>query len=67
MSSQIEPPTRVYYELGEALELLAALEDAGEALAPTDHLAVLAEIEHAIATLSRKLGFGRPHGGGNGS
>ncbi len=33
------------YDLGESLELLAALEDARDALADTDHLAVVALLE----------------------
>jgi hypothetical protein len=66
VNSQIEPPPRVSYELEEALELLAALEDARDALAATDHLAVLAQVEHEIARLSRKLGLDKPPGGGDG-
>jgi len=58
-----EPPDEVVYDLDEALELLAALEDAREALAETDFLAPVAEVEREIARLHRKLGFGRPFGG----
>lgn len=61
-----EPPHEVLYHLDEALELLAALEDAREALAETDYLAAVAEVEHEIARLHRKLGFGRPFGGTDG-
>ena len=32
----------------------------------SDHLAVVAQVEHEIARLSRKLGFDRPSGGGDG-
>jgi hypothetical protein len=53
----VEPPDAVSYGLEEALELLAALEDARDVLAHGDHLAVLAQLEHQIAVLSRKLGF----------
>jgi excisionase family DNA binding protein len=60
MNSQIEPPARASYELEEALELLAALEDARDAVAATDHLSVLAQVEHEIAQLSRKLDLDRP-------
>jgi excisionase family DNA binding protein len=47
----------VSYDLEESLELLAALEDARDVLADSDHLAVLAELEHQVAALNRKLGF----------
>lgn len=52
-----QPPGSVAYGLEDALELLAALEDAREVLGDSDHLAVLAQIEHQVALLSRKLGF----------
>lgn len=52
------PPDRVQHDLDEALELLAALEDARDALSDSSHLAVLAELEHQIVVLSRKLRFG---------
>jgi hypothetical protein len=52
-----EPPSSVTYGLGEALELLAALEDGRDALIDSDHLAVIVELEHQIATLNRRLGF----------
>lgn len=63
MSLIPEPPAAVTYDLEEALELLAVLEDARDALLATDHLAVLAQVEHEVASLSRKLGFDRPTGG----
>lgn len=53
-----QPPLTVCYDLDEALELLAALEDARDVLADGDHLAVLAQVEHQIAVLDRRLGFG---------
>lgn len=59
------PPDEVSYSLEESLELLAALEDARDALADSDHLAVVAQVEHQAALLSRKLGFDQP-GGRNG-
>lgn len=62
-----EPPQSVSYDLGAALELLAALEDARDALSESDHLAVLAQIEHQVVQLGRKLGFGQPSGGEDGS
>ena len=61
-----EPPDDVSYDLEEALELLAALEDARDVLAESDHLAALAQVEHQVAELSRKLGFNQPPGGSDG-
>lgn len=63
--AQREPPAEVSYDLEESLELLAALEDARDTLIDTDHLALLAQLEHQVARLSRKLGFDRPPGGGH--
>ena len=62
-----DPPDEVRYDLEESLELLAALEDARDALADSDHLTVIAQVEHEIGRLSRKLGFDRPSGGGDAS
>jgi hypothetical protein len=42
-----QPPHEVVYSLDEALELLAALEDARDVLAETNHLAVLAAMKSA--------------------
>ena len=61
-----EPPDVVTYDMEEALELLTALEDAREALADSDHLAVVAVIEQEVARLERNLGFDRPFGGVDG-
>jgi len=47
----------VRYDLEESLDLLAALEDARDALTDSDRLAVVAQLEHQVAVLSRKLGF----------
>jgi hypothetical protein len=60
------PPHEVVYRLDEALELLAGLEDARDVLAETDHLAALAEVEHQIEVLNRRLGFDDPRGDVNG-
>ena len=60
------PPDEVCFDLEEALELLAALEDARDALADSDHLAVVAQLEHEVVGLGRKLGFDQPPGGGDG-
>jgi hypothetical protein len=61
-----EPPDQVSFSLEESFELLAALEDARDALIDSDHLAVVAQDEHQAAVLSRKLGFDQPPGGGHG-
>jgi hypothetical protein len=52
----------VQYRLEEALDLLASLEEAGDALLTTDHLAEAAQVEHQIRILSRRLGFDEPEG-----
>lgn len=51
------PPEQVMFGLDEALELLATLEDARDALLTSDHLAVLAGVEQQVAQLHRRLGF----------
>ena len=60
--SNQEPPEVVRYGLGEALELLAALEDARDELSDSDHLAVIVQLEYQIAVLNRRLGFDDPQG-----
>ncbi len=60
-----EPPAHVEYDLEEALELLAALEDARDILSDSDHLSVLAQVEHQIGQLSRRLGFDQGGSGAN--
>lgn len=52
-----EPPTSVTYGLEEALELLAALEEARDTLRDTEHLAGVLTLEAQIQLLSRRLGF----------
>jgi hypothetical protein len=52
-----ERPDSVEFELEEALDLLAALEDSRDILINTDHLSVLSQVEHQIQHLSRKLGI----------
>jgi hypothetical protein len=47
----------VEFELEEALDLLASLEDSRDVLVDTDHLSVLSQVEHQIQQLSRKLGI----------
>lgn len=51
------PPGDIALGLEEALDLLAALEDARDVLVDTDHLSVLAQVEDQIQRLSRKLGL----------
>ena len=52
-----EPPSGVSFGLEEALDLVAALEDARDVLVGTNHLSVLAQVEDQIQRLSRRLGF----------
>lgn len=54
---QDEPPTSVTYDLEEALELLAALEEARDTLRDTEHFAGVLTLEAQIQLLSRRLGF----------
>jgi hypothetical protein len=52
-----EPPASVTYDLEEALELLAALEEARDTLRDTEHLTGVLTLEAQIQLLSRRLGF----------
>jgi hypothetical protein len=56
------PPDEISYDLEESLDLLAALEDAREALADGDHLAVVAQVEHESDS-SGSCGLVIPHAG----
>jgi hypothetical protein len=56
-SSEGQPPAEVSFNLDEALRLLAALEDARDALTDSDRLAVVVQVEDEIRLLSRRLGF----------
>lgn len=58
-----EPPDIVTYPLAEALQLLATLEDARDALIHSGHLATVVDVESEIRDLSHKLGFDEPRGG----
>lgn len=58
-----EPPRHVWYGLDEALELLAALEDARDALIDSGQLTVVVALEAEVRELSRKLDFDDPEGG----
>jgi hypothetical protein len=57
-----EPPRHVWYSLEEALELLASLEDARDALLDASQLVVVVDVEREIRQLSRKLEFDDPEG-----
>ena len=59
-----EPPTSVTLDLEEALDLLAALEEARDTLRDSEHLAGVLTLEVQIQLLSRRLGFddGGPDG-----
>ena len=58
-----EPPDALRLTLDEALGLLAALEDARDALIASHYLAVVLTLEAEIRTLSRRLGFDDTEGG----
>jgi hypothetical protein len=58
-----EPPSRVSLSLGEALVLLAVLEDARDAVTESGHLTIVVGLEDLIRMLSRRLGFDDPPGG----
>ena len=45
------------YGVEEAVDLLAALEEARDALITTDHLAEAAQVERQVQLLSRRFGF----------
>ena len=65
MSEPIEPPQRIVLRLDEALDLLAALEDARDSAVADEHLSGVVTLEAQIRILSRKLGFddgGADHG-----
>jgi hypothetical protein len=57
------PPARFELSLDEALDLLADLEDARDALSDSRHLTVVVAVESQIRLLSRRLGFADPYGG----
>lgn len=63
-NGESEPPTSVTYDLEEAIDLLAALEEARDTLRDTEHLAGVLTLEAQIQLLSRRLGFddGGPDG-----
>ncbi len=62
-----EPPHDIRFNLEEALELLAALEDARDALIDAGHLGLVLTIEDQIRQLSRKLDFDDPEGAADAS
>lgn len=58
------PPGGIWFTLDEALDLLAALEDAWDGLVSAGHLTVVAAIEDQIDGLIRRLGLGPAEGMG---
>ena len=58
-----EPPRHVWYTLDDALELLAVLEDARDALIDAGHLLVVVSVEAQVRDLNRRLEFDDPWGG----
>lgn len=61
-SGEHEPPRHVWYSLTEALELLAVLEDARDAVIESGHLTVVVALEAQVRDLSRRLDFDDPEG-----
>jgi len=57
MDDEPQPPTAIWYELDEALNLLADLEDASLTMLEADLLAAVIILDHQISLLTRKLGF----------
>ncbi len=58
-----EPPRHVWYTLDDALELLAVLEDARDALIDAGQLLVVVSVEAQVRDLNRRLEFDDPWGG----
>lgn len=57
-----QPPRHVWYTLDEALDLLAVLEDAADALIDSGHLSVVTAVEAQVRDLGRRLDFDDPDG-----
>ncbi len=58
-----EPPEEVRLTIDEALDLLAGLEDARDALISSRFLTVVVIVEAEIRMLSRRLGYDELEGG----
>lgn len=56
------PPEGVWYGMEDALDLLAVLEDARDALIDSRHLTVVLALELQVRQLNGKLGFGNQEG-----
>ena len=56
------PPEGVWYGTEDALELLAVLEDARDALIDSRHLTVVLALELQVRQLNDKLGVGDQEG-----
>ena len=50
-----EPPRHIWYTLEEALELLASLEDARDALIDSGYLSVVMALETQVRELGHRL------------
>ncbi len=55
MEDRREPPRYIWYDLDEAVDLLAVLEDAKLAALDSGALSIVVVLEHQIHVLHRKL------------
>lgn len=62
MDERREPPRHIWYELDEAIDLLAVLEDAQLTALDARALALVVVLERQIELLHRKLEIGDPGG-----
>lgn len=62
MNERREPPRHVWYDLDEAIDLLAVLQDAQLTALDTGALSLVIMLEHQIELLHRKLDIGEPGG-----
>lgn len=58
MDERREPPRHIWYDLDEAIELLAVLQDAQLTALDGGALALVVVLEHQIEVLHRKLEIG---------
>lgn len=58
MDERREPPRQIWYDLDQAIELLAVLEDAQLTALDAGALALVMVLEHQIELLHRKLEIG---------
>jgi hypothetical protein len=62
MDDRREPPRHIWYDLDEAVDLLAVLEDAQLTALEAGALSLVVVLEHQIELLHRKLDIGDPGG-----